>query len=70
MAKALSVKIDVLNIEHVKTTIGILKSMLRDNRIDLKLREEYAERYDGLIKQLEYDEYCKNAAESHSGLEW
>ena len=68
MAKALSVKIDVLN--HVQATIGILKAMLEDDRIDLKLREEYVERYDGLIKQLEYDAYCKNAAESHSGLEW
>ena len=67
MAKALSVKIDVLN--HVQATIGILKAMLEDDRIDLKLREEYVERYDNLIKQLEYEEYCKNAAESHSDLE-
>ena len=67
MAKVLSVKIDVLN--HVQATIGILKEMLEDDRIDLKLREEYADRYDNLIKQLEYDEYCKTASESHKHLE-
>ena len=70
MAKLGTVEVNILNFNSVKATLCLFKEMLSDERIDFKLREEYAERYDNLLKQLEFDEYCENASESHSGLEW
>ena len=41
------------------------------NDIDvfLKIREEYALRYENLLKQLEFEEYCETASNSHKDIE-
>ena len=66
MAKLL--KADMTNLNIVKATIGTLKLMLEDKRIELKLREEYVDIYEELIKQLEFEEYCETGANSHKDV--
>lgn len=68
MAKMLSVKVDIMNTKQAKATLGILKAMFSDDRIDFSLKQEYIIRYENLIKQLEFEEYCENASESHKEL--